>query len=401
MNRIGNQIVTAEVKQQINMEERKEYEAQDVPSFLTSVLSRPSFKHLEVNSNKDLSPGSKEPSGVPRHVKDKATYNFVHDEYKTENEDDKSNDKDSVGNGFSKTEWNTYLGQDWINAEQNGTPTMSASVSSRSGSEWTESGDPQSMDFYESINSNMFNPGAKVLQKYREDQDQFLFMCSVIPMNNEQELQEDDYLLPPKSPNDNRKTLVLDLDETLVHCFLDQGEDTSYDWTFQVDSETGLFDVFCRVRPHLEEFLKECANMFELVLFTASQDNYANKVLDHVDPAGYIQHRLFRRHCTNVGGNFVKDLSILGRSLSQTIIIDNSPLTFAFQPSNGIPCDNWFDDQMDQELSQLLPILQHLKSADDVRDELSKIFKVGCFLDGLRYSLAGVEESDWMCVESF
>jgi len=275
------------------------------------------------------------------------------------------------------------------------------SVSSLTGSDWTEAGgDSETMEFYDATIAGVFDPATKVLQKYREDQEQFWFMCSVIERNNEQPMSEEETLLPPRNPKDTRKTLVLDLDETLVHCFLDYEEDTTYDWTFQVDSENGLFDVFCRVRPHLEEFLKECAKMFELVLFTASQDNYANKVLDHIDPAGYIQHRLFRRHCTKVRGNFVKDLSRLGRKLDQTIIIDNSPLTFAFQPLNGIPCDNWFDDQMDQELLQLLPILRHLKAAEDVRDELAEIYNVGRFLSGLGYSLAMAEECDWMCVET-
>jgi CTD small phosphatase-like protein 2 len=285
-----------------------------------------------------------------------------------------------------------------LNPDEESTPL---SVSSLTGSDWTEAcGDSETMEFYDATSSGVFDPATKVLQKYREDQEQFWFMCSVIQRNNEQPMSEEETLLPPRNPKDTRKTLVLDLDETLVHCFLDYEEDTTYDWTFQVDSENGLFDVFCRVRPHLEEFLKECAKMFELVLFTASQDNYANKVLDHVDPAGYIQHRLFRRHCTKVRGNFVKDLSRLGRKLDQTIIIDNSPLTFAFQPLNGIPCDNWFDDQMDQELLQLLPILRHLKAVKDVREELAEIYYVERFLSGLRYSIAMAEECDWMCVET-
>jgi len=79
-------------------------------------------------------------------------------------------------------------------------------------------------------------------------------------------MSKEENLLPLKNPKDTRKTLVLDLDETLVHSFLDHNEKTTY--------------LCSCVRPHLEEFLKECAKMFELVLFTASKDNYANKVLD-------------------------------------------------------------------------------------------------------------------------
>jgi len=349
---------------------KEEEELHDTPSFLSSVTSRPSFKLSRGKSFDD----------EKSEVEQDAEGGEVHE--------------------FCKAEWNTYLDQatqEW-NADDGQSTRLS--ISTRSTSDWFETaGESETMEYYEATNTGVFDPAAKVLQKYREDQDQFLFMCSVIPSNDEQLITEQEWLLPPRNPKDTRKTLVLDLDETLVHSFLEFEESTTYDWTFQVESENGIFDVFCRVRPHLEEFLKECAKMFELVLFTASQDNYANKVLDHVDPAGYIQHRLFRRHCTKVRGNFVKDLSLLGRSLSQTIIIDNSPLTFALQPSNGIPCDNWFDDQMDQELLQLLPILRHLKEVEDVRDELAELYQVGRFLSEL--SLVVSEYCEWMCLETF
>lgn len=223
-------------------------------------------------------------------------------------------------------------------------------------------------------------------RKYQEDPSQFFFMVTVPPRNHPQPIAPGgQFLLPPRDPKDRRKTMILDLDETLVHCFLNRNEFRTYDSVLKVENEGMMLDVYCKIRPFVHTFLKEASKMFEIVVFTASQASYANKVLDLIDPNKYISHRLFRRHCEHYQGNYLKDLSKLGRNLKQTFIIDNFPLCFSFQPLNGIPCETWHDDPHDDELMRLLTVLQKLHKSKDVRRDINGIWGTGKFLAAVSY----------------
>lgn len=60
----------------------------------------------------------------------------------------------------------------------------------------------------------------------------------------------------------------------------------------------------------------------------------------------------------------------MGRELSQTIIVDNSPHSYAFQPECAIPIGTFIDDMQDQELLDCLDILMAVEHSPDVRTAL-------------------------------
>lgn len=131
--------------------------------------------------------------------------------------------------------------------------------------------------------------------------------------------------------------------------------------------------------------MKRVGELYEVVVFTASVSKvcyfcasimtsssnstlqYGDPLLDQLDIHKVVHHRLFRESCYNHQGNYVKDLSQVGRDLKDTIIIDNSPTSYIFHPQHAVPISSWFSDAHDNELLDLIPVLEDLATSN-VRD---------------------------------
>ncbi|KAL8761502.1 MAG: hypothetical protein Q9184_002381 [Pyrenodesmia sp. 2 TL-2023] len=182
------------------------------------------------------------------------------------------------------------------------------------------------------------------------------------------------WLLPPVADRfRGKKCLVLDLDETLVHSsfkILHQA-----DFTIPVEIEGQYHNVYVIKRPGVDQFMKRVGELYEVVVFTASVSKYGDPLLDQLDIHNVVHHRLFRESCYNHQGNYVKDLSQVGRDLRETIIIDNSPTSYIFHPQHAVPISSWFSDAHDNELLDLIPVLEDL-AGSQVRD-VSLVLDVG------------------------
>ena len=162
----------------------------------------------------------------------------------------------------------------------------------------------------------------------------------------------------PQRTKSVRLTLVLDLDETLVHYK-------------QISNETGEFYI----RPFAQEFLVDLSAYFEIVIFTAAIKSYADWIIDRLDLENCISHRLYRCSTKQQKGVFIKDLSRLGRDLSKTIIVDNNPDNFQYQNDNGICIKSWYNDPNDNALKELMKVLKFVarRENEDVREVLKTI----------------------------
>ena len=184
-------------------------------------------------------------------------------------------------------------------------------------------------------------------------------------------------------PENRVKVIFFDIDETMIHCIDDRD---SPDMKGQVplvvsfqeqtenscdDTPTQSIHIQINLRPGLRECLFDLLKSFQLISFTASDQSYADTILDHIDPTREIfLARLYRQHCVDTQYGLIKDLRIIANSdLRDLILVDNSALSFAFNVNNGIPILPFFDDEQDEELKHLNYYLNCIRDAkvDDVR----------------------------------
>ena len=114
-------------------------------------------------------------------------------------------------------------------------------------------------------------------------------------------------------------------------------------------------------RPHLDYFLKETSKHFNLVLFTASFREYAEKILNKIDAKSeYIQNVLARENCTKFQNNCIKDFRIVANksvAKEDILLLDNKVISFSYNLYQGIPILPYTNDPEDTELRDIVPFL--------------------------------------------
>lgn len=156
------------------------------------------------------------------------------------------------------------------------------------------------------------------------------------------------YTAAPRNSRAPQKTLVLDLDETLIHS-LAKGGRMSSGHMVEVKLATPMTTAltpggppttlgpqhpilyYVHKRPNCDDFLRKVCKWYKLVIFTASVQEYADPVIDWLEQERkYFHARYYRQHCTFRNGAYIKDLSSVEPDLSKVMILDNSPMSYLF-----------------------------------------------------------------------
>ena len=159
--------------------------------------------------------------------------------------------------------------------------------------------------------------------------------------------------------NKKKYSLVLDLDETLVHFKVNNNE-----------KEEGVL----KLRPGVFLFLEKVKEYYEIILFTEASEAYTKLIMEAFNNKKFFNFKLYRQHTIIDENDFIKDLSRIGRPLDKTIIIDNMLQNFRRQKNNGILIKPFLgEDENDKALIDLIPILTNIaKDEIDVRNGLTK-----------------------------
>ena len=197
----------------------------------------------------------------------------------------------------------------------------------------------------------------------------------------------------------NKKIALFDLDDTLVHCTKEKKGLNGDSVNVKLPTNK-IVSVGLNIRSHWKEALDLIKNHYNIVIYTASHQSYADAVLNYLDKENkYFQYRLYRNHCVQceVDGIkfYVKDLDTLNKyyNLKDIVLIDNSVLSFAYHLNNGIPIVPFIEQKDDTQLLMLAYYLVSIASYDDLTQENKKHINIEHFLS-MAKKLAEEEEKE-------
>jgi RNA polymerase II subunit A small phosphatase-like protein len=164
-----------------------------------------------------------------------------------------------------------------------------------------------------------------------------------------------------------KNLLILDLDETLVYA-------TEKEIRPDYNSVADPYFVF--FRPHVERFLKNLNEYYEIAVWTSSSSEYAQAVVGALPFVSNPRFVWSRKRCTQVYDSearkyrFIKDLKKIkkrGYDLNKVLVVDDSPKKLYRSYGNHIHIKPYFGDLEDNELLLLEEYLISIADSQTVR----------------------------------
>lgn len=178
----------------------------------------------------------------------------------------------------------------------------------------------------------------------------------------------------------SKPAVVFDLDDTLVHVTLLPPINLDKKNYFTITVKRRRFYV--QMRPYLHYFLERISKIYDIYIFTASNKEYANLIIDKILPNVKESHRFYKNSCIMVNGYFVKNLNIIGRPIQKILLIDDSSGSGLTNPKNLVKIKPWNGEKNDNVLKDLLLLLEEIAYDNDLRISFEEFVKKSK-LDGI------------------
>ena len=190
-------------------------------------------------------------------------------------------------------------------------------------------------------------------------------------------IKKDIYFLPEMKDKSKKYSLILDLDDTLIH--------SKRNFHFKLNRNNSINQKRSIIfRPYLFKFLDLMKPLYELILFSSSTPDYVDPIVKLIEKdKKYFDFILYRHHITlDEDGNNVKNLEKIGRDLTKIIIVDDIERYFKLQKDNGINIKP-FCGNLNKETNTLntlgdvlVKIRNDAEETNDIRISLNKVKKL-------------------------
>jgi hypothetical protein len=159
---------------------------------------------------------------------------------------------------------------------------------------------------------------------------------------------------PPQLP-----LLILDIDETLICRDVDK----------------------IIARPYIDYLFDVLYGVYEIWLWTASEEKYADFVADFLGIKSKVKNILGRSHCIKAGDIYVKNIRIFNNlDEKRVVIVDNLIVSFISELSNGVVIGTYTGNPDDKELHELANFLLDISSEEDLRIKIRESFDYTSYL---------------------
>jgi Dullard-like phosphatase family protein len=210
-----------------------------------------------------------------------------------------------------------------------------------------------------------------------------------LPLVTLEEVRAKQIQLPRPTPKQSDKTLLIELDHLLLASSLtkpaglsaaSRPAKKSQGWHkiyYSSVAHGGEQAEYVRLRPHARRFLAQLKDIYEIIVFTSAEANYATRVVQALlDPhQKYIQDILAQDHCLRKGEYYLKDVRVIGnRDPAKMLVLDSSIIPFSSNLDNGLAVPPYHGEDRDEALLPLIDFLKTAASEPDIRLPLRKTY---------------------------